>query len=120
MERMHESSRHVRRGNYVVIGRRSNKTVGYKEHIVCNARGARRRDEKHVVANRLLAPSREGAPGCSVLCVRYWTDTIFAFSLARVFFLSLSLPPPPPEIAYLFLFLSTHPAPSLAGEEEGP
>lgn len=67
---------------------------------------ARRRDEKHIVANRFLAPSREGAPGCSVLCVRYWTDTIFAFSFPFCPFLSLS-----PSVlhrvlvSFLYLFL---------------
>lgn len=35
------------RGNYVVIGRGSNKTVGYREHIVYNIGGGEERRETH-------------------------------------------------------------------------
>ena len=37
----------LRRGNYVVIGRGSNKTIGYREHIVYNVEGEKERRETH-------------------------------------------------------------------------
>lgn len=75
---MHESSRYVVVTTSLLVGEATKPSD--IENTLCITSEARRRDEKHIVANRLLAPSREGAPGCSVLCIRYWTDTIFAFS----------------------------------------
>lgn len=54
------------------------------ENTLCVTSVAGRRErERRRGESRLLAPSREGAPGCSALCVRYWTDSIFAFFLSR-------------------------------------
>lgn len=75
---MHESSRYIVVTTSLLVGEATKPSD--IENTLCITSEARRRDEKHIVANRLLAPSREGAPGCSVLCVRYWTDTIFVFS----------------------------------------
>lgn len=110
---MHESSRYIVVTTSLLVGEATKPSN--IENTLCIMSEARRRDEKHIVANRLLAPSREGAPGCSVLCVRYWTDTIFAFSFPLCPPLSLCL------IAFLFLFLS-HPSPppsSLLSVDEG-
>lgn len=85
---MHESSHYVVVTTSLLVGEATKPSN--IENTLCIMSEARRRDEKHIVANRLLAPSREGAPGCSVLCVRYWTDTIFAFSFPLYPSLSLS------------------------------
>lgn len=80
---MHESSRYIVVTTSLLVGEATKPSD--IENTLCITSEARRRDEKHIVANRLLAPSREGAPGCSALCVRYWTDTIFVFFFPALF-----------------------------------
>lgn len=100
---IHESSRYVLVTTSLLVGG-SNKTVGYREHIVYNVSEARRETRNtswRIVFSHHLAKKHPG-----VLCCVFVTGPIpsLLFLSRSVFFL-----PPPPSlhlIAFLFLFLS--------------
>jgi len=108
MTSMHESSRYIVVTTSLLVGE-ATKPLDI-ENTLCITSEARRRDEKHIVANRLLAPSREGVfCGVCSLLDRYYLCFFFLFcffplslSLSLSFSLFLSL-----LLAFLFLFLST-------------
>jgi len=77
----------LHRGNYVVIGRGSNKTAGYREHIVYNVGGEKKRRETHRGESSPRTISRRSILWCVFVTGPILSLLFFLFCS----FLSLSL-----------------------------
>lgn len=95
----------------LLVGRATKPSSDIENTLCVTSVAGRRERERRRGESRLLAPSREGAPGCSALCVRYWTDSIFAFFLPLCPFLSLSAPSRSCFSSYLLALPSLLPPP---------
>lgn len=110
----------------LLVGRATKPPSDIENTLCVTSVAGRRERERRRGESRLLAPSREGAPGCSALCVRYWTDSIFAFFLPLCPFLSLSAPSRSCFSSYLLALPSLLPPLLLLlfhcplADEEGP